>query len=106
DLQLQRGEPIALDGFARQSDHFIERTVQPPDVGVVQPDARLRAAKEQVERGLRALRGEIPQRDIDRRERRRTDAAWRQRMDALSQAFDDLCDGPRVLPPKLPDQVI
>src|SRR5205085_8283656 len=62
--------------------------------------------EQQMQRRLRALAGEIPQCDIDGRERGRTDASRRQRMNALAQTANETDDGPAVLAAKLLDETI
>ena len=82
--------------LTRQRDHLIEIAVQPSDVRVVHTHALLRASQEDVERRVGAMAGQIPERDVDRRERCRGHAPGRQRMNALAEALHDLHDVPTV----------
>ena len=54
---------------------------------VVNQDAIFRATEKNVKRRFGAFAGQVPKRHINRGQRRRRDAAGRQRMNALTQMF-------------------
>ena len=97
DFQFERRKGIASDRLLRERDQLVDRTVQPAHVSVVQAHTIERSAQQLIQRRAGSHAGEIPERDVDGGQRRRTDAAGCQRVDAFRQAPHQRDDGTRIL---------